>query len=115
MKVQHNTMIYDCLIFYEKQKEWERQTNSLSAWTRLRFCFLFWLVKKIGQLFIKTSLQGTYIMMIICNGPSLPFAMSALLGLFAFDKSLVYSEACLENILVNCGKRNFDTLTKLYY
>ena len=48
-------------------------------------------------------------MMIICNGPSLPFAMSALLGLFAFDKSLVYSEACLENILVNCGKRNFDT------
>ena len=48
-------------------------------------------------------------MMIICNGPSLPFAMSALLGLFAFDKSLVYSEACLENILVNCGKRNFVT------
>ena len=51
-------MIYDCLIFYEKQKEWERQTNGLSAWTLLRFCFLFWLVKKIGQLFIKTSLQG---------------------------------------------------------
>ena len=88
MKVQHNTMIYDCLIFYEKQKEWERQTNGLSAWTLLRLCFLFWLVKKNRAAIYQDFTSRYHIMMIICNGPSLPFAMSALLGLFAFDKSL---------------------------
>ena len=44
--------------FTKNKKEWERQNNGLSAWTLLRLCFLFWLVEKIGQLFIKTSLQG---------------------------------------------------------
>ena len=66
------------------------------------------LVSKKNRAAIYQDFTSRYIMMIICNGPSLPFAMSALLGLFAFDKSLVDSEACLENILVNCCERIFD-------
>ena len=73
--------------------------------------FSFLVSKKNRALAIYQDFTSRYIMMIICNGPSLPFAMSALLGLFAFDKSLANFESVLKIFQSKYAllKRNFVT------